>query len=77
LVEAAHSYFGLARDTKAYDALSHVRIAVYIACTIYWIIMLWREAPQTRELPKQMHTDLLALQETVDGHLQSFRSQGE
>ena len=77
LVEAAHSYFGLARDTKAYDALSHLRIAVYVACTIYWIIMLWREAPQARELPEQMHTDLLTLQEAVDGHLHSLRSQGE
>jgi hypothetical protein len=77
LVEAAHGYFGLGRDTRAYDALSHVRIAIYIACIIYWIVMLWREAPRTRELPEQVHIDLLALQETIDHHLQSFRSQGE
>jgi hypothetical protein len=77
LVEAAHSYFGLGRDTRAYDALSHMRIVVYLACTTYWIIMLWREAPQARELPDQMHKDLLALQETVDNQLQRFRPQGE
>jgi hypothetical protein len=50
LVEAAHSYFGLGRDTRAYDDLSHARIAVYLACTLYWIIMLWREAPYSRSV---------------------------
>jgi len=74
LVEAAHSYFGLSRDTRAYDDLSHARIAVYLACTLYWIIMLWREAPRSRELSAQMHSDLLALQERVGYHLQSLRS---
>jgi hypothetical protein len=73
LVEAAHSYFGLSGGTRAYDALSHARIAVYITCLMYWIIMLWREEKPTRELPEQMHADLLALQESVDNHLQNFR----
>jgi hypothetical protein len=74
LVEAAHSYFGLSRDTRAYDDLSHARIAVYLACTTYWIIMLWREAPESRKLPVQMHQDLLALQEKLEYSLQSLRS---
>jgi hypothetical protein len=77
LVEAAHSYFGLGRDTRAYEALSHIRIAVYLACTMYWIVMLWREAPQPRELPGQMRRDLLALQERAEYSLQSLRSRRE
>jgi hypothetical protein len=77
LVEAAHSYFGLRRGTRAYEALSHMRIAVYLACTMYWIVMLWREAPQPRELPEQMRRDLLALQERAEYHLQSLRSRRE
>jgi hypothetical protein len=77
LVEAAHSYFGLGRDTRAYEALSHMRITVYLACTTYWIIMLWREAPQPRELPEQMRRDLLALQKRAEYSLQSLRSRRE
>ena len=57
LLEAAHSYFGLGRDTRAYDNLSHARIAVYLACTLYWIIMLWREAPYSRSVtPPRLST---------------------
>lgn len=74
LVEAAHSYFGLSRDTRAYDDLSHARIAVYLACTLYWIIMLWREAPSSRKLPAQMHRDLLTLQGKLEYSLQTLRS---
>jgi len=74
LVEAAHSYFGVGRDTRAYNDLSHARIAVYLACTLYWIIMLWREAPYSRKLPAQMHRDLLTLQEKLGYSLQTLRS---
>jgi hypothetical protein len=77
LVEAAHSYFGLGRDTRAYEALSHMRIAVYLACTLYWIIMLWREEPQSRDLPDQMRKDLLSLQERAEYRLQNLRSRRE
>jgi hypothetical protein len=77
LVEAAHSYFGLGRDTRAYEALSHMRIAVYLACTLYWIIMLWREEPQSRDLPDQMRRDLLSLQERAEYRLQNLRSRRE
>jgi hypothetical protein len=74
LIEAADSYFGLGRDTRAYDDLSHARIAVYLACTLYWIIMLWREAPNSRKLPAQIHRDLLTLQERLGYSLQTLRS---
>ena len=50
LVEAAHSYFGVGRDIRAYTYLSHARMTVYLACTLYWIIMLWREAPYSRSV---------------------------
>jgi len=74
LIEAAHSYLGLGRDSRAFDDLSHARIAVYLACTLYWIIMLWREAPNSRKLPAQIHRDLLTLQERLGYSLQTLRS---
>ena len=74
LVEAAHSYFGLGHDTRTYDNLSRLRIAVYLACTAYWIVMLWREAPEPRSLSQQMHSDLLLLQQRIGYKLQGLRS---
>jgi hypothetical protein len=73
-VEAAHSHFGLGRDTRIYDDLSHARIAVYLVCTMYWIVMLWQEAPQPRKLTEEMRRDLLALQGRLGYSLQNLRS---
>ena len=63
LTETGNTYFGLQSNARIYDALSHARIAVYIGCVLYWIIMLWREAPPSREM-----TDLMRRQvEVLDG----------
>jgi hypothetical protein len=77
LVEAAHSYFGLARDNRTYEHLSHLRIVVYLVCTFFWIVTLWRDAPRPRALSEQMRRDLLALQERVEYRLQNLRSRRE
>jgi hypothetical protein len=77
LIEAGRTYFGLKRGTHTYDELSHTRIAVYLVCVVYWIIMLWREAPQPRELTEQMRRQLLELQTDVGHQLQSLRSRRE
>jgi hypothetical protein len=77
LVEAAHGYFGLGKDTHIYTDLSHARIAIYILCTVYWIVMLWRDAPQPRELSDEMRADLVSLQEKVGYGLESLRSRRE
>ena len=74
LIEAGRTYFGLKRGTHTYDELSHTRIAVYLVCVVYWIIMLWREAPQPREMTEQMRRQLLALQRNAGHQLQSLRS---
>jgi hypothetical protein len=74
VVEAAHGYFGLGRDTRTYIDLSHARIAIYLACTIYWIVMLWRDELPSRELSGQMRADLLALQKKVGDGLVNLRS---
>jgi hypothetical protein len=77
LIEAARIYFGLKRGTYTYDELSHTRIAVYLVCIVYWIIMLWREAPQPREMTEQMRRQPLELQRDVRHQLQSLRSRRE
>jgi hypothetical protein len=74
LVEAGHSYIGVARDTRTYADLSHVRIAVYLACVMYWTVMLWREAPEPRKVTEQMRTQLFTLKGKMEYGLQSLRS---
>jgi hypothetical protein len=77
LIETGRTYFGLKRSTRTYDELSHARIAVYLVCLVYWIIMLWREAPQPREMPERMRRQLLELQRTFGHQLLSLRSRRE
>jgi hypothetical protein len=43
LIRAGHSYFGVCRESPAFVVLSHLRMAVYLACVNYWIISLWPE----------------------------------
>jgi hypothetical protein len=74
LIESGHSYFGLSQDTRTYDALSHMRIALYIGCVAYWIVSLWRNAPPPRELTDQMYRELSALRVLVGSQLQSLRT---
>jgi hypothetical protein len=74
LTETGNTYFGLRSNAKIYDELSHARIAVYIACVIYWIIMLWRENPQSREMTDLMRRQVEALDDSAALNLESLRS---
>jgi hypothetical protein len=74
LIEAGHSYFGVGRNTQTYATLSHIRIATYLSCVLYWIIMLWRNAPDSRRLPDHMRRQLIQLQNMVDSDLEQIRA---
>jgi hypothetical protein len=74
LIEAGHSYFGVSRNTQTYVTLSHIRIATYLSCVAYWIIMLWRNAPDSKRLPDHMRGQLIQLQNIVDSDLEMIRA---
>jgi|ERR1700691_572605 hypothetical protein len=74
LIEAGHSYFGVSRNTQTYATLSHIRIAAYLSCVVYWIIMLWRKAPDSKRLPDHMRGQLIQLQNMVDSDLEKIRA---
>jgi hypothetical protein len=76
LIEAGHSYFGVGRITQTYATLSHIRIAAYLSCVAYWIIMLWRNAPDSRKLSDHMRGQLIQLQAMVDSDLEMIRGRG-
>jgi hypothetical protein len=74
LIEAGHSYFGVGRNTQTYTDLSHIRIAAYLSCVAYWIVMLWRNAPDSKKLPENMRGQLIQLQTMVDSDLEMIRA---
>jgi hypothetical protein len=74
LVEAGHSYFGALRQHHIYRTLSHMRIEAYLCCLLYWIVMLWRDAPPSQEMTPQMRDQLFTLLDKVEYDLQKLRS---
>ena len=74
LIEAGHSYLGLDRDSPAYTALSHFRMTAYLLCVAFWIVMLWRNAPDSRRLPENMRGQLTQLQNMVNSDLEKIRA---
>jgi hypothetical protein len=74
LIEAGHSYFGVDRSTHGYTTLSHFRIAAYLVCVAYWIVMLRRDEPRSRKLPENFRGQLIHLQTMVDSDLERIRA---
>ncbi len=73
-IEAGHTYYGLTASDRIYVELSHLRIAVYLVCLLYWIVMLWRTAPPVRTMPDLMRRQLFALSGSVEVGLKTLRS---
>jgi hypothetical protein len=73
IIESENTYFGLESNVQAYIALSHLRMTVYLSCLLYWIVMLWKDAPDTREMSVQLHQQLAGLQARVERDLQTIR----
>jgi hypothetical protein len=77
IIESGQACFGAGQNTQAYTDLSHLRIAVYLGCVVYWIITLWRDAPPSQQLTEEMRAQLFALQRKIEYDLQSLRSRRE
>ena len=53
---------------------THASDSIYIACALYWIVMLWAEAPAPRELPEAMRMQIYTLQRQVENDLTRIRA---
>ena len=51
LIETGHTLLGKEYTSPSDAMLSHLRMAVYLGCLVYWIVTLWQEAPSPRALP--------------------------
>jgi hypothetical protein len=74
LIETGHICFGLGAKSSTYTALSHFRMSAYLFCVSYWILMLWRNAPEPKRLPEQLHGQLIQLRNMVDANLNGLRA---
>jgi hypothetical protein len=54
--------------------LSHFEILTYLTCEIFWIVMLWQDAPVPRELPESMRIQIYTLQKEVENDLIRIRA---
>lgn len=73
LIETSHNYFGVGRNTQTYTSLSHFRMYAYLFCVVYWIFTLWRNAPSSKMLSKDLREQLIRLQNIVDGNAETIR----
>ena len=74
LTEAGHNIIGIERSSRLSGDLNLLRIATYLICVMYWIVMLWRDAPAPRELPAQMRNQLVAFQRLLEYDLRKLRT---
>jgi hypothetical protein len=77
IIESGQACLGVGQSTQAYTDFSHLRIAVYLGCVLYWIVTLWRDVPPSRELTEKMRTQLFSLERRVEYDVQSLRSRRE
>jgi len=73
LTEAGHNIFGMERSSISRD-LTLLRIVTYLICVMYWIVMLWRDAPAPRELPAGIRSQLVAFQRLLEYDLRKLRA---
>jgi hypothetical protein len=57
------------RLADLFKKLSDFEILTYLTCEIFWVVMLWRNAPVPRELPESMRIQIYTLQKEVENDL--------
>jgi hypothetical protein len=74
IIQTGQSYFGVDRGARMFLPLSHLRIAAYDICVIYWVVALWAEAEQPAPMPETVRQSLFALRSRVAYDLGVLRS---
>lgn len=73
LTEAGHNVTGMVRTIAVSHELTLTRETTYLICLAYWIIMLWRDAPPSKQMPEKMLHQLFTLQRHVEYDLRKLR----
>jgi hypothetical protein len=72
LTEAGHNV--LPKSSTLYQNLTLIRMTAYLLSAGYWIVMLWLNAPELRELPEEMRRQLFTLQAMLNNDLRKLRA---
>lgn len=67
------SWLGWTHHANTIHLLSQSRIVVLLGVLAYWIVTLWREAPEPREMPDSMRIQIFHLQRQVEYDLGRIR----
>jgi hypothetical protein len=65
---------GLSNHRALFTELARLRALTYIGCETFWIVMLWQQAPEPRELPEVMRNQIFSLQKQVEYELIRIRT---
>jgi hypothetical protein len=65
---------GITAHNTVFAPLIRAQKVLGMACQVYWIVMLWREAPAPRELPEGMRAQIFTLQKHVENDLIRIRA---
>lgn len=74
LIGAANVYFGLDREVRTYALLAHFRMTVYLLCLLYWVLMLWNNAPDPKEMSVELHQQLAQIQARAERDLETVKT---
>lgn len=74
LLEAGQTAVGKTMPDSLGTTLTHLRMTTYLCCVLYWVVTLWREAPQSRRLPAKLQGELQGMQTRLAYDLFTLRS---
>lgn len=73
LIEAGHTLYGGLYGARVGDVLISARQGLYLCVLGYWIVTLWQEAPEPREMGSEMREQLQKLQQRLAYDLYTVR----
>lgn len=74
ILDTTITCYGIHSGSRLYQELSHLRIVGYLISLLYWIVMLFRKAPEGQRMPPSLRRQLGALQQQLDADLLRLRA---
>ena len=71
--DTLNSWLGWAHQGSTIRLLSEIRITALLGVLAYWIVALWQESPEPREMPDSMRIEIFHLQRQVEYDLGRIR----
>jgi hypothetical protein len=68
------NYVSVNRHPHVLAEFADLQTLTYFGCEVFWIVMLWQEAPAPRELPESMRMQIYSLQKRVEYDLIKIRT---